>query len=103
MHALISKLDSLIGHEVRYDSRQFVIIDIVQSGPSLVLAAYADFYLQDNAHGHASRRAPRTHTIPLRSEVSDDLHPVLREVLGGEFCEELLRLLELWEEFDARH
>ncbi len=103
MHALISKLDSLIGHEVRYDSRQFVIIDIVQSGPSLVLAAYAESHLQNNAHGDAHRRAPRTHTIPLRSEVSDDLHPVLREVLGGDVCEELLRLLELWDDFEAQH
>lgn len=95
MDALISKLNSLIGYEVQYDSRQFVIIDIVQAGPSVVLEAYEDLCLQDDAHGDACRRAPLTHTIPLKSEICDDLHPVLKEVLGGAVCDELRGLLSL--------
>jgi hypothetical protein len=93
MDALLSKLNSLIGHEVLYDSRHFVIIDIVQDGPAVVLEAHEDLYIQSNAHGVANRRRPRTHTIPLKSEVRNDLHPLLLEVLGGNICDELRSLL----------
>jgi len=40
--------------------------------------------IQTNQHGDANRRTPENYTVPLLSQVHNDLHPAARELIPAE-------------------
>lgn len=88
MNDLATTLHALVGRRLIYDGVACQVIDVIVDGPSLVLCRTdADGIIQPNQFGEARRRVPQTYMIPFWSQVRDDLHPVLRELLTDSECE----------------
>jgi hypothetical protein len=85
MTALLRELHGLIGLEFEYQGAYCEVIEILSDGPALVLACRTGGErIQADQFGEPRRRAPTTYTIPLLSEVEDDLHPVVRALVDAE-------------------
>ena len=83
MDALSSNLHSLVGRRLVYEGVACQVIDVISDGPTVVLCRTdADGIIQPNQFGEARRRVPQTYMIPFWSQVRDDLHPVLIELLS---------------------
>jgi hypothetical protein len=93
MNELVRTLQALIGREAIVDGVHCQVIEILEAGPRVVVCEVARSEIQANQYGDPQRRVPRTHTLPLRSAVHDDLHPVVRTFAGEELAERLRRLL----------
>ncbi|WP_018955148.1 hypothetical protein [Thioalkalivibrio sulfidiphilus] len=94
MSELMLVLRELIGREAVVDGVHCQVIEILESGPRVVVCETVGSHIQSNQFGDPQRRVPRTHTLPLRSAVHDDLHPVVRTLAGAELAEQLRRLLQ---------
>lgn len=93
MTELLHTLHALLGREVVYDGVHCQVIDVLADGPSLVLSRLGSRgVIQADQYGDARRRVPQTYTIPLRSLIEDDLHPVVR-ALASAAEQSRLRLL----------
>jgi hypothetical protein len=82
----------LIGREALVDGVHCQVIEILESGPRVVVCETVGSHIQSNQFGDPQRRVPRTHTLPLKSQIENDLHPVIR-ALAGEDLARRLRLL----------
>ncbi len=90
MEALTTLLEALIGRRVAYQGIDYRIIEILREGPAVVVSPLLGAgVIQSDQFGGAKRRVPQTHTLPLFSEVEDDVHPVLRDMLDAEDVERL--------------
>ncbi len=62
----ISKIRDLIGRHVTYKNIKYVVIEVLDEAPALVLEAH-DTVIQADQHGEAHRRVPNTETVPVLS------------------------------------
>jgi hypothetical protein len=75
------ELDGLLGRQVLYRDRTLHVVEILPEEPALVLAEpMAEPSIQANQFGEASRRAPRTWTVPVFSTDGSDFHPLMKEL-----------------------
>ncbi|HDP88448.1 MAG TPA: hypothetical protein ENN42_00570 [Thioalkalivibrio sp.] len=96
MDEISTSLHDLVGRHLVYEGVACQVIDVVTDGPFVVLSRTgADGVIQPNQFGEARRRVPQTYMIPLWSQVRDDLHPVLRELLSDDECDALSALARL--------
>jgi len=86
-------LRELIGRQSMVDGVHCQVIEILENGPCVVVCETLGSEIQSNQYGDPQRRVPRTHTLPLKSTVHDDLHPVVCTLAGAELAERLRRLL----------
>lgn len=79
---LCTKIQALLGKEVVIDGRRFLVHELLKDCESLVLMPVERSYtIQADQYGDPRRRAQETLTLPLRSTLSDDLHPVVQQIL----------------------
>lgn len=93
MDRLVLTLQELIGREAMVDGVHCQVIEILEAGPRVVVCELSGAQIQANQYGDPQRRVPRTHTLPLRSQIEDDLHPVVRCLAGEELAARLRGLL----------
>lgn len=76
MTVSLERLRALIGSEVICDGEPCVIVEVLDDGPMLVLSCLSGTtVVQANQHGEATRRVPRTRTLPVYSAENGGLHP----------------------------
>lgn len=94
MDQLIAEMSRLLGEHIVYEGVPCEVIDVLIEGPSLVLARRdgAESVIQRDEHGDPRRRVPRTYTVPLQSEITPDLHPVVLRLAAED---QLARLRQL--------
>ena len=72
-------LRRLIGQSVLYHGICCRVIEVLEDGPSLVLAdGGKNREIQDNQYGEPNRTVPRTYTVPVRAGA--ELHPDFLEL-----------------------
>lgn len=87
MTELLDTLHAFLGREVVFDGVHCQVIDVLSDGPSLVLSRLGTAgIIQTDQYGDARRRVPETYTVPLRSRIEDDLHPVVRALATDPEC-----------------
>ncbi len=78
----LDELRALIGHYVRHEGVICQIIEVLEDGPALVLRCVdrRRTVIQANHLGEATRRAPQTYTVPVRTPDGQDLNPAFRDL-----------------------
>lgn len=77
----IEDLEALIGRQVRYLNRVWVIIEVLEEELAIVLQAdTAGESILSNAQGEPVRSLPRVMTLPVRDEDSGGINPEMREM-----------------------
>jgi hypothetical protein len=72
----IEQIRGMIGLEVRYHGAHYVVIEVLEDGPSLVLLdTRAEPSIQVDLYGNPNRRVPNTYTVRILSEDLSELHP----------------------------
>lgn len=94
---MIDYLQRFIGEEIVYNGSHCQLIEVLNEGPSLVLMCVdKQTTIQTDQHGGAHRRVHETYTIACISELHNDLHPVIKQLLPedqhDEFRDYLLNL-----------
>jgi len=82
--SIVDHLRELIGSNVRHHGIKFVIIEILEDGPALVLQDCEHHTtIQADQHGEAHRRVPKTRTvtIPVDEDGAYNLSEVHVELL----------------------
>ena len=80
---LLKLAHELIGFSGLYQGREYTLIEVINSGPSVVLEPIQHYtVVQNTFQGEAKRFAKSNYTVPFYSEVRHTLHPVLQEFLG---------------------
>lgn len=75
----LPELRRLIGQRVLHRGIRCRIIEVLEDGPSLVLAdGECNMDIQDNRFGEPNRMVPRTYTIPVRA--GTEFHPDFLEL-----------------------
>lgn len=97
MDKLTTEMARLVGERIVYEGVPCEVIDVLTEGPSLVLARRdsGSDVIQRDEHGDPRRRVPRTYTVPLHSEVTSDLHPIVLMLAGEEQAARLRQLAGL--------
>ncbi|MFN2349564.1 MAG: hypothetical protein ABR558_08360 [Thioalkalivibrio sp.] len=93
MNDLMSVLRELIGRQTVVDGVHCQVIEILENGPCVVVCETLGSEIQSNQYGDPQRRVPRTHTLPLKSQIEEDLHPVVRSLAGEDLTRRLRSLL----------
>ena len=87
---LLNLAHDLIGVNGIYQGREYTLIEVLNSGPSVVLEPVdTDSVVQNTFQGEAKRFAQSNYTVPFYSEVRQCLHPVIEEFLGPEISQVL--------------
>ena len=87
---LLALAHDLIGVHGIYQGREYTLIEVLDSGPSVVLEPVeADAVVQNTFQGEAKRFAQSNYTVPFYSEIRQDLHPVVQEFLGPDIAKVL--------------
>lgn len=69
-------LRACIGRELEFEGHQCRVIEVLEDGPALVLSCEtAATVIQPNQHGDATRRVPRTRTVPMLNAEGTALNP----------------------------
>lgn len=77
---LVAALRNQIGTHGRHEGREFELIEVLEHEPAVVLRDCGErCSIQNDMHGEAHRMVHTTHTVPVLSEVSASLHPVLTD------------------------
>lgn len=85
IESLPQKLRGLIGTRLQHQGQACRIIEVVEPGPILILQCEnTDGVIQANQYGDATRRVPRTISVPVLSEDGSELHPEFRLLGLGE-------------------
>ncbi|MBI5462502.1 MAG: hypothetical protein HY941_09990 [Gammaproteobacteria bacterium] len=72
----LERLRACIGREVMCAGEPCTVIEVLEEGPTLVLSCQSgNTVVQANQHGEATRRVPRTRTVPVFNADSDQPHP----------------------------
>ncbi len=91
---MLDHVQQYIGREITYKGSRCQLIEILEDGPALVFMCLEHTTtIQSDQHGGAHRRVHETHTVPCLSEIHEDLHPVVKEVLPVEIHARLLSFL----------
>ena len=91
---MLDHLQQYIGCETTYKGKRCQLIEILEDGPALVLVCLEHYTtIQSDQHGGAHRRVHETHTVPCLSDIHEDLHPVVKEVLPDHIHADLLSFL----------
>jgi len=91
---MLDHLQQYIGCKITYKGKRCQLIEVLEDGPALVfMCLEKETTIQSDQHGGAHRRIHETHTVPCLSEIHDDLHPVVKEVLPIEIHADLLSFL----------
>lgn len=84
---LFSLLHDLIGTQGYYQDALYTLIEVIESAPIVVLEPVSsENIIQNTYQGEAKRYALKNYSIPLFSEVSKGLHPVIKEFVGDEIA-----------------
>lgn len=76
---LPQRLRGLIGTRLRHQGQSCRIIEVVEPGPMLILLCEnTNGVIQANQYGDATRRVPKTISIPVLSEDGSEYHPEFR-------------------------
>ena len=76
---LPQRLRGLIGTRLRHQGQSCRIIEVVEPGPMLIVQCEnTNGVIQANQYGDATRRVPKTISIPVLSEDGSDYHPEFR-------------------------
>jgi|GEM_PF-3627822 hypothetical protein len=87
---LLALAHDLIGVHGIYQGREYTLIEVLDSGPSVVLEpVQTDTVIQNTFQGEAKRFAQSNYTVPFYSEVRQNLHPVVQEFLGPDIAKVL--------------
>jgi hypothetical protein len=79
---LCTQILALLGKEVLIEGRSFQVHELLKDSETLVLMPVDRAYtIQADQYGDPRRRTHDTLTVPIRSELSDELHPVLKQIL----------------------
>jgi hypothetical protein len=79
IESLPQQLRSLIGTRLEHQGQSCRIIEVVEPGPTLILQCEnSDGVIQANQYGDATRRVPRTISIPVLSDDGREFHPEFR-------------------------
>lgn len=71
-----SQLRAMIGLRVRHNNVLCQVVDVLDDGPTLVLADLDDHTrIQPDQHGEPHRRVPQTYTIALLNAERDQFSP----------------------------
>ena len=88
---MLYHLHQYIGLEIEYNESQCQLIEVLEDGPALVfLCKGRTTTIQTDQHGGAHRRVHETYTVPCMSEIHEDLHPVVKQILPDEIHADLL-------------
>ncbi|MCW9014444.1 MAG: hypothetical protein OQL06_11725 [Gammaproteobacteria bacterium] len=91
---MLDHLQKYIGNEIVYKNTRCQLIEVLEDGPALVFICLEHkTSIQSDQHGGAHRRVHETYTVPCLSEVHEDLHPVVKEILPDEIHVEFLEFL----------
>lgn len=72
----LEQLRACIGRELDFDGYACRVIEVLEDGPALVLSCETGAsIIQPNQHGDATRRVPRTCTVPVMDSEGTALHP----------------------------
>ncbi len=69
----LAQLRGMIGEQVHYRGTRCRVIEVIEDGPSLVLAGDGTV-IQDDQFGDPARRVPRTWTVPVVAPNRAELH-----------------------------
>lgn len=79
---LCTQILALLGKEVLIEGRRFQVHELLKDSETLVLIPVERSYtIQADQYGDPRRRTHETLTVPVRSELVDELHPVLKQIL----------------------
>jgi hypothetical protein len=79
---LCTKIQALLGKEVVIEGRRFLVHELLRDCESLVLMPEERSYtIQADQYGDPRRRTHETLTVPIWSELADELHPVVKQIL----------------------
>jgi hypothetical protein len=79
---LCTKILALLGQEVVIEGRRFQVHELLKDSETLVLMPVERSYtIQADQYGDPRRRTHETLTVPIMSELADELHPVLKQIL----------------------
>lgn len=72
----LERLRACIGRELDFEGHHCRVIEVLEDGPALVLSCEtAAAVIQPNQHGDATRRVPRTRTVPVMNAEGTALNP----------------------------
>ena len=71
----LDQLRGMIGQHVRHEGLQCEVIEVLEDGPSLVLASLGESSIQIDQFGNPSRRVPQTFTVPVLTSNRIEIHP----------------------------
>ena len=69
------QLRGMIGIELYHNNRACQVIEVLEDGPSLVIQ-YFENDIQENQHGEAHRKVPKTLCIPVLSSDKTQLSEI---------------------------
>lgn len=71
----LDQLRGMIGQHVRHEGAPCQVVEVLEDGPSLVLACTEQPTIQGDQFGNPTRRTPRTFTVPVLTDNRQTLHP----------------------------
>lgn len=89
---MIDYLQKYIGEEIVYNGSHCQLIEVLNEGPSpslVLMCVDKQTTIQTDQHGGAHRRVHETYTISCISELHNDLHPIIKQLLPEEHHDEL--------------
>lgn len=90
-----SELEKIIGRCGEVEGKWLEIIEIIHNGQQVVLKqSDAKNTILNNQYGEASSLTFQTYTVPLRSTLHNELHPVIKSLLDEKEAEALLAILK---------
>ena len=79
---MLQALYQYIGHTIVFDGKRCQLVEVLEQGPALVFLCPDEIgSIQANQHGDAGRRTPNHYTVPLISELGDQLHPAAQALI----------------------
>jgi len=88
-------LEKLIGRSGEVEGKWLEVIEIIHDGSQVVLKETGTKRsILSNQYGEASSLTFQTYTIPLRSTLRNELHPVIKSLLDDEEIETLSAILK---------
>lgn len=92
---LLIALRKHIGTLGKYHGQDYELIEVLEHEPAVVLRDCNPTYvIQNDMHGEAHRIVSAAHTVPILSEVSATLHPVLADFFPRQIVSQLNALVE---------
>ncbi len=71
----MDQLRGMIGVRVEHNARRYVVVEVLEDGPSVVLQEMRDNQdIQSNLHGMATRRVVSTVTVPVLTPDHRQIH-----------------------------